>query len=155
MFQTKFQHVSNIQIIPRLLIWCWRFQSVVFKLHVCLKKVCLSFIKRQLLFFNHRWERSYPKSYLLGTFRNSQETILEYEFCKYCSTLHRSSDSSSLDLHVDIYLGLLIYLPLNFYYLDNRNVTNNKLFCETVKPFFWDKGVVINGATYISKTWVT
>ena len=35
--------------------------------------------------------------------------------------------------------------------LDNRNVTDNKLFWKTVKPFFFDKGLIRQKITLIEK----
>ena len=35
--------------------------------------------------------------------------------------------------------------------LDNRNVTDNKLFWKTVKPFFSDKGPIRQKITFIEK----
>ena len=63
---TKFQHVLKTRAIPRLLIWCWKTQSAVFKTHVHLKLVYLTFIKWQLLSLNHTGKRNNLKSYLRG-----------------------------------------------------------------------------------------
>ena len=42
---SKSQHVLKIRTIPRLLIWCWQTQSAVFKTHMYLKHIYLTFIK--------------------------------------------------------------------------------------------------------------
>ena len=70
----------KIRTIPRLVIWCWETQSAVFKTHVHLKQVFLSFIKWQLLSLNHAWKRNNLNSYLVGTLGNSQTMSLEHKF---------------------------------------------------------------------------
>ena len=72
-------------------------QSAVFKTHVHLKLVYLTFIKWQLLSLNHTGKRNNLKSYLrdFGKFSsNDFKTQILRDF----STLHLSNDSPSLDL---------------------------------------------------------
>ena len=75
--------------------------------------------------------------------KRSRNKFLEY----------RSVESKLAYNHQRNYCVFLIRKSKRNYYnnFDNRNVTNNKLFLKTVKPFFSDKGPIRKKITLIEK----